>query len=110
MAVIYGALKDALGVTDGELQARYTCYAAGDFYAPAGYGNDYLTIEISLFHGRTVHAKRMLYAQIVSGVAALRRMDPAAILILLREEPRENWAMHGGRMATDIALPYAIEV
>jgi phenylpyruvate tautomerase PptA (4-oxalocrotonate tautomerase family) len=110
VAVIYGALKSALGVTDDELQARYVCYADGDFYAPAGQGDAYVVIEISLFQGRSPTAKRALYAQIVRDVAKLRRIDPAAILILLREEPRENWGMRGGRCAADIEFPYRIAV
>jgi phenylpyruvate tautomerase PptA (4-oxalocrotonate tautomerase family) len=110
VAVVYGALKSTLGVTDDELQARYVCYADDEFYAPAGHDGAYLTIEISLFHGRSAQAKRALYAHMVRDVAALRRMDPAGILVLLREEPRENWGMRGGQAATDIDFPYRISV
>jgi hypothetical protein len=43
-------------------------------------------------------------------VAALRMIDPAHVLVLLREEPFENWGLHGGRAATDLIFDYPIGI
>lgn len=109
VGVLFDALKATLGVNDEELQARYHCYDAEDFIPPAGMA-DYLAIEISLFVGRSLDAKRRLYARIAHDVAQLRAIDPAHVIVLLREEPFDNWGMRGGKAATDLRFDYAIEI
>lgn len=109
VAVLFRAIKETLGVSEDELQARYLGFAAEDFFAPPR-TSGYVAVEISLFAGRSLDAKRRLYARIARDVGALRGIDPGDVLVLLREEPFDNWGMRGGRAATDLTFDYAIAV
>ncbi|MCC8397334.1 tautomerase family protein [Paraburkholderia sp. MMS20-SJTR3] len=109
VGVVFDALKAILGVSEEELQARYQGFAAEDFFPPLAAGN-YVSIEITLFVGRSLDAKRSLYRRIASDVARLRGIDPSEVLVLLREEPFDNWGMHGGKAATDLKFDYAIAI
>ncbi|RDK02662.1 tautomerase family protein [Paraburkholderia lacunae] len=109
IGVVFEALKATLGVNDAELQARHTGLDAEDFVAPLG-ATDYLSIEITLFAGRSLDAKRRLYRRIARDVAQLRGIDPLHVLVLLREEPFDNWGMRGGQAATDLQFDYAISI
>ena len=91
------------------MQARYSQFPAEDFFPPP-HTTDYLAVDISLFAGRSLDAKRRLYVRIANDVARLRGIDPAQVLILLREEPFDNWGMRGGRAATDLQFDYASAV
>lgn len=105
VATVFKAIQDAAGVSPGRLQARYHLHAAEDFFPPPGIpGAGYVAIEISLFAGRSLEVKRQLYARIAQEVGALRRIDPAHVLVLLREEPLENWGMQGGRAAIGLTF------
>jgi phenylpyruvate tautomerase PptA (4-oxalocrotonate tautomerase family) len=65
-------------------------------------------IEISLFSGRSLEAKRKLYAALVQAMApfGLAAEDVKTVLI---EVPRENWGLRG-KSATDIELGFKIDV
>ncbi|KVH77903.1 hypothetical protein WJ42_00165 [Burkholderia cepacia] len=105
----YDALKATLCVNHEELQARYSTFDAEDFFAPNG-AADYVSLEITLFAGRSLDVKRRLYRRVVDNVATLRGIDPACVLVLLREEPFDNWGMRGGQAATDLRFDYAIQI
>ncbi|WXK34646.1 tautomerase family protein (plasmid) [Mycetohabitans rhizoxinica] len=107
--LLFSVLRQTLGVSPNELQARYQTFEPEDFYPPAGTG-EYLGIEITLFAGRSLDVKRRLYERIVAEVAQARQIDPSRILVLLREEPLDNWGLHGGRAATDLKFDYAIAI
>ncbi|POZ60662.1 tautomerase family protein [Chromobacterium alticapitis] len=106
---VYAALREVFGVSDEELQARYARYAPGDLLPPGG-KPDYLHIEITIFAGRKTDTKKKLYARLAADVSALLGMAPADIVILLNEQPGENWGMRGGLCASEIDFGYAIEV
>lgn len=69
----------------------------------------YTRVTIDCFAGRSLDAKRRLYAEIVARLEALG--TPAAdVSILLREAPRENWGLGGRRAACDLDLGFVVEV
>jgi hypothetical protein len=70
VATLFEAIKDTLGVSPRELQARYTPLAIEDFFPPPC-TMGYVAIEITLFAGRSLNAKRQLYARIAKDVAVL---------------------------------------
>jgi phenylpyruvate tautomerase PptA (4-oxalocrotonate tautomerase family) len=78
------------------------------FIAPAHVGPHYTIIEISLFTGRSIEAKRRLYAALV------RELDPFGlaagdIKVILHEVPRENWGLRGVP-ASEIELGFKVDV
>lgn len=107
--IIYSSLRDVLGVSNDELQARYQHIALGDAYTPGGRAT-YLQITITLFKGRTYATKCALYADIITGLQRGLAVDPESVLILLDEHNPENWGMSGGIPACDLDFGYQIDV
>lgn len=106
---VYRSLKSVFKVSDEELQARYTCYDRETFRSP-GDRNDYLHIEITVFKGRQLETKRLLYQSISESIASLLGISEQATLILLVEHNAENWGMRGGVPASEIDFGYAIAI
>ncbi|MFN7882705.1 MAG: tautomerase family protein, partial [bacterium] len=87
---VYAALREVFGVSDEELQARYAQYAPSNLLPPGG-KPDYLHIEITIFAGRTTDTKKRLYARLAADLSSLLGIAPTDIVILLNEQPGENW-------------------
>lgn len=69
----------------------------------------YTLVTIDCFAGRSVEAKRELYREIVSRLAAFD-IPADHITILLRESALENWGIRGGRVACDVNLGFDVNV
>lgn len=65
-------------------------------------------VSIDCFAGRSLDAKRQLYAEICERFEALG-IPRDHVWILLREIPRENWGLRG-QAGSDIELGFTIEV
>jgi len=66
-------------------------------------------VSIDCFAGRSVQAKRNLYAGIVDRLAPLG-IPRDHVTITLRESPAENWGIRGGRAACDVELGFTVQV
>lgn len=66
-------------------------------------------VTVDCFAGRSVEAKRRLYAGIVERLR-LFGIPPEAVLITLRESPAENWGIRGGQAACDVELGFDVRV
>lgn len=66
-------------------------------------------VTIDCFAGRSVQAKRNLYAEIVSRLAPLG-IPEDHVLITLRESTAENWGIRGGKAASDVDLGFEVHV
>ncbi|MBN1578044.1 MAG: tautomerase family protein [Chitinispirillaceae bacterium] len=69
-----------------------------------------LFIEIALFLGRTKAAKKRLYQTILYRLSEKHGIDSGSVMILLNEQPRENWALRGGIPGDEIDLGYRVDV
>ncbi|HEU4678089.1 MAG TPA: tautomerase family protein [Terrimicrobiaceae bacterium] len=78
------------------------------FTSAPGKGEGYTLISIDLFAGRSLVAKKELYAAIVRNLDALG-IPPDHVKVALREVPRENWGIRG-LAASEIAIGFEIEV
>ncbi|MBN1308941.1 MAG: tautomerase family protein [Chitinispirillaceae bacterium] len=67
-------------------------------------------IEIALFSGRGKATKRLLYHTILERLHEKHDIDVAKVMILLNEQPRENWALCGGIPGDEIDLGYRISI
>ncbi|NKY55536.1 tautomerase family protein [Nocardia flavorosea] len=71
---------------------------------------DFLTlVHIDCFEGRSVDAKRRLYAEIVERLAAIG-IPRDHVSITVRDIPKENWGIRGGRAACDVDLGFAVDI
>lgn len=66
-------------------------------------------VSIDCFAGRTLDAKRALYAGIVDRLETLR-IPRDHVTITLREHPLENWGVRGGQAACDVDLGFDVNV
>lgn len=107
--ILYASLKEVLGVSDEELQARYQHQPPQSMRTP-GDRETYIQVTITLFKGRTFATKRRLYAEIVRRLSLGLMIAPDSILILLDEHDAENWGMRGGIPASEIDFGYCVDV
>ncbi len=72
--------------------------------------SDYFTrVEVTLFSGRSLDAKRRLYAAMVRNLSALG-VPEREVKVVLIEVPPENWGLQGGMPASELDLGFDINV
>jgi phenylpyruvate tautomerase PptA (4-oxalocrotonate tautomerase family) len=108
-AAVHRALREAIGIPEHDRQMRLVEHAPENFQVPPGKAENYTLLEIDLFSGRSLDAKRALYRGIVSNLGFLG-IAPSEIFILLNEQPQENWGIRGGVAACDIDLGFKVDV
>jgi phenylpyruvate tautomerase PptA (4-oxalocrotonate tautomerase family) len=108
IAAVQRALVEGIRIPEKDRCIRVLEYPPYAFAPPEGKAANYTVIEISLFTGRTVDAKRRLYAALVSELAAFG-IAPSDLKVVLHDVPRENWGL-GGKSAVDIELGFKVEV
>jgi hypothetical protein len=102
---VHGAMIKSLKVPADDKVVRLIQHAPKNFAIPQGAGERYTHIEIALFFGRSIDAKRALYRDIV------RSLEPFSVpshdvKIVLIEVPKDNVGFRGGKAASDVELGY----
>ena len=69
----------------------------------------YTLINIDLFSGRSLTAKKVLYRAIVSNLGKYG-IPADHIKVLLRESAAENWGIRWGIPASEIELGFKVDV
>ena len=106
---VQSALREALKIPEGDRTLRLIEHPPSHFAVPPGRGERFTLVEVTMFSGRSMGAKRALYQAIVRNLAALD-VPPLDIKITLIESPPENWGIRGGRPASEIDLGFKIDV
>jgi phenylpyruvate tautomerase PptA (4-oxalocrotonate tautomerase family) len=106
---VYQAQREAFKVPEGDRQIRYVEHRPEHFAVPPGKSEDYTLVEINIFPGRSLDAKRNLYQSIVRRFGELG-IVPSDILIILQEPPLDNWGLRGGVPASEIDLGFKLDV
>jgi phenylpyruvate tautomerase PptA (4-oxalocrotonate tautomerase family) len=109
LAAVHDALVEGLHVPDWDRTQRLHELAPEDFERPPGKSDTYTLVEISMFPGRSLDAKRRLYQAIVRNLGQLGTA-PSDVFIVLHEPPMENWGVRGGIPASEIDLGFEIRV
>ena len=106
---VHSAMREALAIPENDRQIRYVEYRAEDFEVPPGKTENYTLVEITMFAGRSLSAKKALYQALVRklGTLGIAGMD---LLIVLVEVPLENWGIRGGVPASEVDLGFKVEV
>jgi phenylpyruvate tautomerase PptA (4-oxalocrotonate tautomerase family) len=106
---VYQAQREILQVPEHDRQIRYIEHKPEHFAVPPGKSENYTFVEILLFPGRSIDAKRRLYESIVSRFG---RLGIAArdIFIVVVEPPLENWGIRGGIPASEVDLGFNLKV
>jgi phenylpyruvate tautomerase PptA (4-oxalocrotonate tautomerase family) len=106
---LYQAQREALKVPERDRQIRYVEHKPEHFAVPPGKTDNYTFVEILMFPGRSLEAKRALYQSIVRRFGELG-IAPSDIFIVLQEPPLENWGIRGGILASEIDLGFDLKV
>ncbi|AJD44231.1 4-oxalocrotonate tautomerase protein (plasmid) [Rhizobium gallicum bv. gallicum R602sp] len=101
-------LQTGLRIPDHDRCIRLIEYDADALITPPGKGPFYLVIEIILFAGRSLEAKRRLYSALTEELAAFD-VPAQDIKIVLVESDPANWGI-AGLPASEIDLGYKIKV
>jgi phenylpyruvate tautomerase PptA (4-oxalocrotonate tautomerase family) len=102
------ALQTGLLIPDHDRCIRLTEYDDDAMIAPPGKGPSYLVIEVTLFSGRTIEAKRRLYAALVEELRPLGIPAGDIKTVLIEVDP-VNWGLRGVP-TSEIDLGYKIDV
>ncbi|GAA3210188.1 tautomerase family protein [Actinocorallia longicatena] len=106
---IHAAVVEALQYPEDKRFHRFIGLDDEDFVHPADRSADYLIIEISIFTGRTMVAKKALIRGLFSRLAESPGLAPQDVEITIFETPRENWGIRG-MPGDELALGYQVTV
>jgi len=106
---LHAAMVEALKIPERDKQIRFVEHRPEHFAVPPEATENYTLVELSMFPGRSLEAKRNLYQGIVKRFGELG-IEPKDIFIVLNEVPRENWGIRGGVPASEVDLGFKINV
>lgn len=108
---VHGALVAAFKTPAQDKNVRLVAHEPHRFAVPEQLAQpEYRTlVSIDCFSGRSLDAKRALYAEIVERLAALG-IPRDHVMITLHEVDRDNWGIRGGQAASDIESGFNVRV
>ena len=107
--VIHSCVVDALSFPRDKRAHRFFPLDPEDFYYPVGRTPRYTIVEISMFKGRSVEAKKHLIRLLFERTQTELDLDPADLEITITETPKHNWGFRG-KPGDEIGLNYKVEV
>lgn len=102
------ALIEGLRIPETDRCVRLLEYPPDCFVAPPDRGPRYTLVEISMFAGRSLEAKRRLYAALLRELTPFG-LAPRDLKVVVHDEPRENWSA-GGVALSDVEIGFKIDV
>jgi phenylpyruvate tautomerase PptA (4-oxalocrotonate tautomerase family) len=106
---IHKSIMSALEYPAEKKFHRFITLANDEFIYPEDRSENYIIIEISLFIGRSVQAKKALIRELYQNIHAEAGICAQDIEITLFETPKENWGIRG-MPGDELALGYKVEV
>ena len=107
--VIHSCVVDALSFPPNKRFHRFFPLESEDFYYPAGRTGCYTIVEISMFEGRSVEAKKHLIRLLFERTNGELGLDPTDLEITITETPKHNWGLRG-QPGDEIGLNYEVKV
>jgi phenylpyruvate tautomerase PptA (4-oxalocrotonate tautomerase family) len=106
---IHAAAVEALRIPDEDRTQILTERPAEAFEIPPGRDDRFTLVEITMFAGRSLDAKRRLCRAMVTNLGHLG-VPASDVLIVLHDVPLENWGVRGGTPASDVDLGFEVGV
>jgi hypothetical protein len=106
--VIHACVMDAFEYPADKRAHRFFPLEAEDFFYPAGRSERYTIIELSMFEGRSVAAKKKLMRLLFERAETLG-IQPLDLELCISETPKHNWAFRG-LPGDEHVLGYKVEV
>jgi hypothetical protein len=109
LEAIHQAVVQAFKTPNDEPLVRLIEHSAGSYLTPFAAGERFTRIEIVLFGGRSLEAKRELYRAMVQNLQPFE-VPAEDVKVVLVETTPENVGFRGGQAACDLDLGYALQV
>ncbi|MEZ4700950.1 MAG: tautomerase family protein [Rhodothermales bacterium] len=106
---IHACVVEALAYPVDKRAHRFFPLEPDEFYYPAGRTDRYTILEISLFEGRSVEAKKHLIRLLFERVQADCGIEPMDLEMTIFETPKHNWGFRG-RPGDEHMLDYRVDV
>ncbi len=107
--VIHACVVEALAYPPDKRAHRFLPLDPSDFFYPPGRSQRYTIIEISMFEGRSVAAKKQLIRLLFERICGRFGMAAADVEITIVETPRHNWGIRG-LPGDELDLNYRVDV
>ena len=107
--VIHSCIVDGLKFPTDKKFQRFFPLAHDDFYYPAGRTEKYTIIEVSMFEGRSVEAKKKFIGLIYERFREQLEVLENDIEITIFETPKFNWGIRG-YSGDELELNYNVNV
>ena len=106
---VHESLVAAFKIPDHDRNQRIIEMQPENVEYPVGKTKNFITIEMTVYPGRSLQAKKALYREIVSRLQKLE-IQSDDILIVLNEPPLENWGVRGVYPASEVDIGFKINV
>jgi phenylpyruvate tautomerase PptA (4-oxalocrotonate tautomerase family) len=107
--VIHSCVVEALQYPKDKRAHRFFSLDASDFYFPVGRTERYTIIEISMFEGRSVEAKKILIQLLFERIQKEFEISLQDIEVTITETPKHNWGIRG-LPGDEVGLNYKVEI
>ncbi len=108
-STIHSCVVDALNYPLHKKFQRFFPLQSEDFEYPSDRSEKYIIIEILMFAGRSVEAKKSLYRLLFERLQEKLDIAPLDIEIILIETPSYNWGIRGVS-GDELNLSYKVNV
>jgi hypothetical protein len=108
-AVIHACVVEALQYPPDKRFHRFFPLDADDFAYPPDRTERYTIVEISMFEGRSIEAKKTLIRLLFERAGSELGLSPQDLEITLFETPRHAWGIRG-LPADELTLNYSVSV
>jgi phenylpyruvate tautomerase PptA (4-oxalocrotonate tautomerase family) len=106
--MIHSCLQEAIGTPENKRFQRFFPLEPDNFYYPADRSAQYTIIEIVMFEGRSVAAKKQLTKLLFERIHQQLGIAIADIEIVMFELPKHNWGIRG-LPGDELVLDYVVE-
>jgi phenylpyruvate tautomerase PptA (4-oxalocrotonate tautomerase family) len=106
---IHESLMTAIGLPAEKRFQRFIGLDPEDCIAPDDRSEQYIIIEISMFEGRSVEAKKLLIRTLFAEIARQCGIAVQDVEITIFETPKANWGIRG-IPGDELGLTYKVDV
>lgn len=106
---IHSCMVDALEYPLDKKFHRFFPMDKEDFYFASERTESYTIIEISMFEGRTIQAKKQLVKLLFERINNQLNISPQDVEITIFETPKHNWGIRG-LPGDELALNYKVNI
>ncbi len=107
--VIHSCVVEALRYPLGKRAHRFLLLDRSEFFYPEGRSEKYTIVEISMFEGRSVEAKKNLIRLLFRRFGEELGLEPNDVEITIFETPKANWGFRG-LPGDEHVLDYKVDV